>query len=147
MRMFVATWRRSFLDGVIVIGAQLVIDFEFAVLHDLRSSLMIPLTLSGSARVPTMVVASARDRLLPSLSEAGRLVSLIPGALRVVLPDSGHTALLESKVRAAWYGTPQLTHTVSLAEKVRDPRLQRDGAKQPTKRTHATTIYISACEH
>ena len=50
------------------------------------------------ARVPTLVVASARDRLLPSLAEAGRLVSLIPGALRVVLPDSGHTALLESSV-------------------------------------------------
>ncbi len=79
-----------------------MIDVKFAYLHDLRSLLLSPLTLSGSPRVPTMVVASARDRLLPSLSEAGRLVSLIPGALRVVLPDSGHTALLESKVRAAW---------------------------------------------
>ena len=60
---------------------------------------------SVGRRVPTLVVASARDRLLPSLAEAGRLVSLIPGALRVVLPDSGHTALLESSVRAQ--------HTVS----------------------------------
>jgi hypothetical protein len=49
--------------------------------------------------VPTLVVASARDRLLPSLAEAGRLVALIPGALRIVLPESGHTALLESKAR------------------------------------------------
>ncbi|KAK9831878.1 hypothetical protein WJX81_004455 [Elliptochloris bilobata] len=55
----------------------------------------------ASIRVPTLVVASARDRLLPSLAEAGRLVSLIPGALRVVLPDSGHTALLESSVHLA----------------------------------------------
>ena len=59
-------------------------------------------------RVPTLVVASARDRLLPSLAEAGRLVSLIPGALRVVLPDSGHTALLESSVRARPALAPRL---------------------------------------
>lgn len=106
MRMVVSVWRRSFHDGLAVVGTQLVVlDFKFASLHDLRShKLLSPLALSAPPRVPTMVVASARDRLLPSLSEAGRLVSLIPGALRVVLPDSGHTALLESKVRAAWYG-------------------------------------------
>ena len=46
-------------------------------------------------RVPTLLVASAGDRLLPSLTESARLQRLIPGAQRLVLPDSGHTALLE----------------------------------------------------
>ena len=46
-------------------------------------------------RVPTLVVASAGDKLLPSLSESARLQRLMPRCQRVVLPDSGHTALLE----------------------------------------------------
>jgi pimeloyl-ACP methyl ester carboxylesterase len=46
-------------------------------------------------------VASAADRLLPSLEESRRLVSAIPDARRVVLPTSGHTALLESGVSLA----------------------------------------------
>ena len=46
-------------------------------------------------RTPTLLIASGEDRLLPSLTEAVRLQSLLPSAQRVVLPDSGHTALLE----------------------------------------------------
>ncbi len=38
--------------------------------------------------------------MLPSLQEAARLQRLIPGARRIILADSGHTALLE--VRAAY---------------------------------------------
>ena len=49
-------------------------------------------------RAPTLIVASAADRLLPSLEESRRLVAAIPDARRVVLPTSGHTALLESGV-------------------------------------------------
>ena len=49
-------------------------------------------------RAPTLIVASAADRLLPSLEESRRLVGAIPDARRVVLPTSGHTALLESGV-------------------------------------------------
>ena len=33
--------------------------------------------------------------MLPSLQEAARLQRLIPGARRIILADSGHTALLE----------------------------------------------------
>ena len=43
-------------------------------------------------------MASAADRLLPSLEESGRLVRIIPNARRVILPNSGHTALLESGI-------------------------------------------------
>ncbi|CAL8466723.1 g6259 [Coccomyxa elongata] len=52
-------------------------------------------------RAPTLIVASAADRLLPSLEESGRLVGRIPDARRVILPNSGHTALLESGISLA----------------------------------------------
>ncbi|GBF88231.1 alpha beta-hydrolase [Raphidocelis subcapitata] len=51
--------------------------------------------------VPTVVVVSARDRMLPSLAEGARLQRLIPGAKRVILPNSGHAALLEFGVDLA----------------------------------------------
>jgi len=47
---------------------------------------------------PVLVIASAGDRLLPSLTEARRLVNVIPNATMVVLPDSGHACLLEADV-------------------------------------------------
>lgn len=52
-------------------------------------------------RVPTLLVASAADRLLPSMAEAARLQGVLPDARRVTLPDSGHTALLEEGVALA----------------------------------------------
>ncbi len=54
-----------------------------------------------ACRAPTLIVASAADRLLPSLEESGRLVGRIPDARRVILPNSGHTALLESGISLA----------------------------------------------
>lgn len=42
-----------------------------------------------------LLVGSGQDRLLPSLTEQTRLQRLLPNAQRLVLPDSGHTALLE----------------------------------------------------
>lgn len=51
--------------------------------------------------MPTLLVASACDRLLPSLGEASRLAAVLPAARRVTLPDSGHTALLEEGVDLA----------------------------------------------
>jgi pimeloyl-ACP methyl ester carboxylesterase len=47
---------------------------------------------------PTLIVASACDRLLPSVSEAQRLIHLIPNAQMDVLPRSGHACLLEAEV-------------------------------------------------
>lgn len=52
-------------------------------------------------RVTTLLIASAADRLLPSMAEGARLASLLPNARRVALPDSGHTALLEEGVALA----------------------------------------------
>ncbi len=45
---------------------------------------------------PALIIASTDDRLLPSLPEAQRLVSILPNAKLVTLPNSGHACLLES---------------------------------------------------
>jgi pimeloyl-ACP methyl ester carboxylesterase len=47
---------------------------------------------------PVLVIAGGADRLLPSDLEAERLVNLLPNAKKVVLPESGHTCLLEINV-------------------------------------------------
>lgn len=47
---------------------------------------------------PVLLVASALDRVLPSVSEARYLVKRLPKASMVVLPYSGHACLVESGV-------------------------------------------------
>ncbi len=47
---------------------------------------------------PTLIVASGRDWVLPSVQEADRLVACLPQAQKYVLPESGHACLLESDV-------------------------------------------------
>ncbi len=47
---------------------------------------------------PMLVIASAFDRLLPSLTEARRLVKILLNAQLVVLPNSGHACLLEQDI-------------------------------------------------
>ncbi len=48
--------------------------------------------------VPTLLVASLGDRLLPSLEEAQRLAALFPNPRIYPLPHSGHASLLEDGV-------------------------------------------------
>ncbi len=52
----------------------------------------------GRLTQAVLVIASAADRLLPSVAEAERLDNCMPNAKMVVLPYSGHTCLLESDV-------------------------------------------------
>lgn len=47
---------------------------------------------------PTLIVASGRDCILPSVDEANWLCSLLPQAQSHILPDSGHACLLETDV-------------------------------------------------
>ncbi len=47
---------------------------------------------------PVLLLASAADRLLPSLEEVQHLARIFPRAQTVVLPHSGHACLLESDV-------------------------------------------------
>ncbi len=45
---------------------------------------------------PTLLVAGGSDRLLPSVTEAERLAAVLPEAKVEILPESGHTCLLET---------------------------------------------------
>jgi len=51
------------------------------------------------ASVPVLLLAAGSDRLLPSVKEAQRLGNYFPNSQMVVLPDSGHTCLLEKDNR------------------------------------------------
>ena len=46
----------------------------------------------------TLIIASAADRLLPSISQAKFLVKYLPKAEMVILPNRGHACLLEADV-------------------------------------------------
>ncbi|MGK7894763.1 MAG: alpha/beta fold hydrolase [Xenococcus sp. (in: cyanobacteria)] len=48
---------------------------------------------------PVLVIASEADRLLPSVTEANRLLCYLPNATKVLLPESGHACLLERKIQ------------------------------------------------
>lgn len=47
---------------------------------------------------PVLLLASAMDRLLPSLAEAQRLAKILPNSKIVILPESGHACLLETDI-------------------------------------------------
>ncbi|CAM9762041.1 unnamed protein product [Ectocarpus sp. 4 AP-2014] len=49
-------------------------------------------------KVPVVVVAGSADRLLPSVKEAERLKSLIPGCRSMVLEGHGHAPLFDGRV-------------------------------------------------
>lgn len=58
----------------------------------------IDLDALGRLSQPVLLVASQSDRLLPSVEEAKRLQGAFSNARLHVLPDSGHTSLLEADV-------------------------------------------------
>ncbi|MGD1715219.1 alpha/beta fold hydrolase [Dapis sp. BLCC M172] len=51
-----------------------------------------------SLKKPVLVIASAADRIFPSISQAKFLVKYLPEAQIVILPNSGHACLLEADV-------------------------------------------------
>jgi len=52
-------------------------------------------------RVPTVVLASANDALIPSASESERLISLIPNSRRVLLSSGGHASMTDARLDIA----------------------------------------------
>lgn len=55
-------------------------------------------TLLRQLNQPVLLIASAFDLLLPSFTEAKRLLKIFPNAQMVVLPHSGHACLLEQDI-------------------------------------------------
>lgn len=47
---------------------------------------------------PSLLIGSASDQLLPSVSEVSRLANILPNAQTLVLPYSGHACLLEKDI-------------------------------------------------
>eukprot|EP00850_Spirogloea_muscicola_P017443 SM000150S01702 [mRNA] locus=s150:170806:176778:+ [translate_table: standard] len=52
-------------------------------------------------KTSTLLIASCKDRVLPSMAEGARLQRLLGSARRYLLPESGHTALLEDDIDIA----------------------------------------------
>lgn len=52
-------------------------------------------TILKTLKIPFLILAGSGDRLLPSLEEADYLRQLLPNAMSIVLPKSGHACLLE----------------------------------------------------
>ena len=55
----------------------------------------------GHLQQPALIIAAGSDRLLASVEESDRLLRKLPNAQRIILPESGHTCLLESEVNLA----------------------------------------------
>lgn len=86
-------WQRRFIETVRPISQdcvawRLAMLYQFAVAPEALEDLTIP----------TALIASDRDRLLPSVQEAQRLQTLIPQSLLYRLPESGHVCLIEEEV-------------------------------------------------
>ncbi len=58
----------------------------------------MPLPVLRALSLPTLLIAGALDRLLPSVDEIQRLAQALPQAETVILPQSGHACLLETDV-------------------------------------------------
>jgi pimeloyl-ACP methyl ester carboxylesterase len=68
--------------------------WRMALLHQFR----VPRQQLRQLTQPTLIIASAEDKLLPSLPEAYRLKRAFRNAYVVILPESGHSCLLEAGV-------------------------------------------------
>lgn len=85
--------RERFLEAVKVVDKQTSLH-RFQLLQQFRAE---ELDLE-SVRVPTLVIASARDRVLPSVNEAHRIANRLPRAAIEILPHSGHACLVEQDI-------------------------------------------------
>jgi len=66
-----------------------------------------------------LVIASAADRLLPSMTEARRLVNTLSNATMVMLPYSGHACLLEADINL---------YEIMRAQNFLDPSVEKVGS-------------------
>ena len=72
---------------------QEVVSWRLSLLQEF----FIPPSQCNQFEQPTLIIASNRDRLLPSVKEASKLVNLFPNSKREILPHSGHACLLETE--------------------------------------------------
>lgn len=85
--------RRALITAMRYLSPQQV-SRRLSLLRDFEVS---PAELRGIT-TPTLILAGAADRLLPSVEEARRLTALLSEARMEILPDSGHACLLEKEI-------------------------------------------------
>ncbi|MEM6446068.1 MAG: alpha/beta fold hydrolase [Cyanobacteria bacterium P01_D01_bin.123] len=85
--------RERFLEIIRVVDKQTSLH-RFQLLQRFRADELSLETVS----VPALVIASARDRVLPSVAEARRIAARLPRAAVEILPDSGHACLVERNI-------------------------------------------------
>lgn len=85
-------YSKALLKAMQSLPPQLV-SHRLALLQDFKVSA----TELNNLNIPTLIIAGAADRLLPSVDEAKRLIELLPEAKMVTLPYSGHACLLETE--------------------------------------------------
>jgi pimeloyl-ACP methyl ester carboxylesterase len=74
----------------------------------LLNQFTIPVSQLQHLTQPVLLLASAADRLLPSVAEAQELAQHFPDVKLLILPDSGHACLLEEDVNL--YDIMQQSH-------------------------------------
>ena len=91
-----SNWQRLFIETVRPI-AQDCVNWRLSMLQSFEAETDQLRRLN----VPTALLASGRDRLLPSGREIERLKQFLPSAVTYLLPESGHVCLLEESVNLA----------------------------------------------
>lgn len=71
-----------------------IVSWRIALLRDFQTN---PKTLQTFHK-PTLMLASDKDRLLPSVAETQELSNYFPNSCLAILPHSGHACLLETDV-------------------------------------------------
>ena len=86
-------WQRLFIGTVRPISQDCV-NWRLSMLQSFSAAIDQLRQLT----VPTALIASGRDRLLPSYKEVEHLKQFLPDAVTYLLPESGHVCLLEKSV-------------------------------------------------
>ena len=82
--------RKALLQGMKSLSPE-VVSWRLSLLQEF----MVSHSDLATFKQPTLAIASTADRLLPSVTEAQRLVKIFPQAKMEILPKSGHACLLE----------------------------------------------------
>jgi pimeloyl-ACP methyl ester carboxylesterase len=90
--------RRALLEAMQSISSD-VVSWRLSLLRDFQ----LDLAKLRYFQQPVLLIASAADLLLPSVTEAERLRSIFPQANTIYLPQSGHACLLEQEVQLAQF--------------------------------------------
>lgn len=86
-------WQQTFLEIVRPISRECV-AWRLSMLQGFE----VPIEQLRQLAVPTALIGSGQDRLLPSCREIRRLEQFLPNAITYCLPKSGHVCLLEDDI-------------------------------------------------